>query len=218
MSQLDRSDAVVGSPPHKMKKVATTLFLEVEQKREFSRQIARRATNALDQSSDKFFPPSAARAALLALGRLLGSCDYCAVVCVPPDGSMLMTATRVADWVAVGSQIVCVLTINGRAWSSCRQTVCLWYAAWDFSAGTHSFVYAHNHHRHISNNPGNFEDRMEACIRLMTALTPAYTHALQNVCCTTLRKHFGSTDQTPCAQSQMSLPSQCSFDDTLGWE
>ena len=32
------------------------------------------------------------------------------------------------------------------------------------------------------NDPGNFEDAMQGRILLMTALTPAYTHALQNVC------------------------------------
>ena len=45
-----------------------------------------------------------------------------------------------------------------------------------------AFVYALNHHRHNTDNPGNFEDCMEGLICLMTALTPAYAHALQHLC------------------------------------
>ena len=45
-----------------------------------------------------------------------------------------------------------------------------------------AFVYAHNHHRHNTDNPGNFEDCMEELICLITALTPAYARAFQNLC------------------------------------
>ena len=45
-----------------------------------------------------------------------------------------------------------------------------------------AFVYAHNHHRHNrEENPGHLQDCMEGRIRLMTALTPVYAHAFQNL-------------------------------------
>ena len=45
-----------------------------------------------------------------------------------------------------------------------------------------AFVYAHKHHLHDGDGPGNLEDCMQAHIRLVTALTPACSHALPNVC------------------------------------
>ena len=40
-----------------------------------------------------------------------------------------------------------------------------------------AFLFAHKHHRHYGNDLGNFEDSMQGRIRLMTARTPAFTHA-----------------------------------------
>ena len=45
-----------------------------------------------------------------------------------------------------------------------------------------AFVCSHNHLRHIKNDPGNFEDCLLWCSRLMTAVIPAYAHAIQSVC------------------------------------
>ena len=45
-----------------------------------------------------------------------------------------------------------------------------------------AFVHAHNHLCRNGNNPGNFEDCMQERVRLLTALAPAYAHALQKVC------------------------------------
>ena len=61
-------------------------------------------------------------------------------------------------------------------------------ACWSFQYGivvlgiVDAFVYAHNHHRHNTDNPGNFEDCMEELICVITALTPAYARAFQNLC------------------------------------
>ena len=44
-----------------------------------------------------------------------------------------------------------------------------------------ALVYAHNHHRHNLEYPGNSHRCMEGRIRLMTALTPPYAHAFQNL-------------------------------------
>ena len=61
-------------------------------------------------------------------------------------------------------------------------------ACWSFQYGfvvlgiVDAFVFAHNHHRHNTDNPGNFEDCMEELICVITALTPAYARAFQNLC------------------------------------
>ena len=41
-----------------------------------------------------------------------------------------------------------------------------------------AFIYAHHKHRLDSENARNFGD----CMRLMTAITPAYAHAYQTTC------------------------------------
>ena len=46
---------------------------------------------------------------------------------------------------------------------------------------TDAFLYAHNDHHLITNNPGNFRDSMEGRIRLVTAFTPTYAHAYQSL-------------------------------------
>ena len=45
-----------------------------------------------------------------------------------------------------------------------------------------AFLYAHNDHHLITNNPGNFRDSMEGRIRLVAAFTPTYAHAYQSLC------------------------------------
>ena len=40
-----------------------------------------------------------------------------------------------------------------------------------------AFVYAHNNHRHNTDNPWKYEDCMEGRIRLLTAITPSYANA-----------------------------------------
>ena len=42
--QLDRSSAIMGSPPHVVQRAATTLLCEVDQQRDLSRSLAKRAT------------------------------------------------------------------------------------------------------------------------------------------------------------------------------
>ena len=46
------------------------------------------------------------------------------------------------------------------------------------------FVYAHNNHRHNTDNPRKYEDCMEGWIRLLTAITPSYANAYQALCLT----------------------------------
>ena len=48
--------------------------------------------------------------------------------------------------------------------------------------GLEAVVYAHNHHMHTTNDPGDFEDCMQGGTRLMRACTPAYAHAFQSSC------------------------------------
>ena len=45
-----------------------------------------------------------------------------------------------------------------------------------------AFVYAHHYHRHKVDNQGKFEDCMEGRIRFVTAITPAYARAYQDIC------------------------------------
>ena len=78
-----------------------------------------------------------------------------------------------------------------------------------------AFVYAHHQHRGGLGNSGNFGDHMKGRIRFMTAITPAYTHACQTTCLSRTRAGYpGKILSLPKPQSQISVPSKCSFDNT----
>ena len=47
-----------------------------------------------------------------------------------------------------------------------------------------AFVYAHNYHRHNTDNLEKLGDCMEGRIRLLTAITPSYAHTYKTLCLT----------------------------------
>ena len=104
--QLDRSGAVTGSPPHtKWKRLPQTC----------SARLNSNATSR-DQSapiaSRKFFPPCAARVAPHALGWLLGSFESRAMVCVPRNGSVVVSMIKEGCRLGCREQPYCLRRYN----------------------------------------------------------------------------------------------------------
>ena len=186
-----------------------TLLCEVKQKRDFSRPIARRATEVLCPISrhriahvlSAICCASRGTCPRLAVGSIRKMCHgFCKL-------KRFSSTTKAADRVASSNQIVFATTIGvralrpfflplsgGRQVFACvvtffcmtwliTQTACLSIQHRMLTLGViDASVYVHNRHRHNRNDPGNLQIRMQGRIRLMTALTPAYGHAVQTVC------------------------------------
>ena len=117
--RLDYSGVFVGSPPHKMQRAATALLCKVEQKRDFSRHIAKRATKVIGPISrhriSSILPVirSASRVTLPGLAS-----DIIQIMCVglcASRRSMLKTKTNILEQGTKMGLIVFAITTSAHA-------------------------------------------------------------------------------------------------------
>ena len=210
-----------------------SLLCESEQKRDFSRPIAKRATEILGPgiALRRFFPPSAVQVVTRAPVCPLGLFGSCAMVCVHRDVPMLTTTTKVAQTrvprrAGLPSPLqpmsLASILVNFR--DLITHTVCLGVQHGIVLLGfVDAFVYAHNRHRHNKDDPTYFENIMEERTRMMTALTLAYAHAFQQFVSskTSLRhkafENIKINKQTPGSQGQSLVPTNFSHNYAPTW-
>ena len=186
--RVNRSGAALGSPPHKVQSAATTLLYEMEQARDDSRQNAKRATKILGPINRRciaqILPAIRSASRATRSGLTFSIIGILCHVLVPRDASTIRKMIKTCR-IGCQDQPNCIghyneclrfATIFARfsrhtgvrlrhdllLHDLITQTTCRGLQYGIVVPGmVDEFEIPHNHHRHNSENPGNFQDCME---------------------------------------------------------